>query len=55
MLALGAASAEPIPLLYQRTHVIFDVGLEFQDAFLREDVGDDLALARVRDAVPGVK
>ncbi len=48
--ALGAALAELVPLLKERADVLADVGLELEDVLLREDVGDDLALAGVLDA-----
>lgn len=45
--ALGAALAERVPLPEELGEVLADVGLELEHALLREDVRDDLALARV--------
>ena len=48
--ALFTTIAELVPLLEERAEVVADVGLELEDVFLREDVGDDLALAGMLDA-----
>ena len=39
----------------KRSHVISNIGLELEDASLRKDVGNDLALARVCNTVSGVE
>jgi hypothetical protein len=52
---LGASGAETIPLLDERSHVVSNIGLELEDTFLRKDMGNDLALARVCNAVSGVE
>jgi hypothetical protein len=53
--ALGTPGAEAVPLLDERSNVAFNVGLELEDAFLRKDMGNDLALAGVCSAVSGVE
>jgi hypothetical protein len=53
--ALGTPGAEAIPLLDERSKVAFNIGLELEDAFLRKDMGNDLALARVCSTVSGIE
>jgi len=53
--ALGASGAEAVPLLDERSHVVSNIGLELEDTFLRKDMGNDLALARVCNTVSGVE
>ena len=48
--AIFAALAELVPLPEEVREVHADVRLEFENVLLREDVGDDLALARVLHA-----
>jgi hypothetical protein len=53
--ALGASGAEAVPLLDKRPHVFSNIGLELEDTFLRKDMGNDLALARVCNTVSCVE
>jgi hypothetical protein len=53
--ALGTFGAEAVPLLDERTHVFPNIGLELENAFLRKDMGNDFALARVCNTVSGVE
>jgi hypothetical protein len=53
--ALGASGAETVPLLDERSHVVPNIRLELEDTFLRKDMGNDLALARVCNTVSGVE
>jgi hypothetical protein len=53
--ALGATSAEAVPLVDEGSNVAFDIGLELEDIFLGEDMGNDLALAGVCNTVSGVE
>jgi hypothetical protein len=39
----------------ERSHVVSNIGLELEDTFLRKDMGNDLALARVCNTVSGVE
>jgi hypothetical protein len=41
--------------LDERSHVVSDIGLELEDTFLRKNMGNDLALARVCNTVSGVE
>lgn len=53
--ALEPTLAKRVPLLEEHREMGADMGLELEDALLREDVGDDLALARMLGARAGVE
>jgi hypothetical protein len=36
--ALGAAGAEAVPLVDERSNVVFNIGLELEDIFLGKDM-----------------
>lgn len=55
MQALGASGAETVPLLDERSDVVSNIGFELEDIFLRKDMGNDLALARVCNTLSGVE